>query len=185
MDGQAIDLATATVPFAARPAFAEATKPQDFESDPRWINMQKARCIRMRNFKYVLAPWNPAARGVPMPSEALYDLASDPAEQRNLLDNPTPEARQLVAELAPRLDVWARSAAPLPTRYDRGQRDEVTKRLASLGYVDGGDGTEITYAQAASREFRASLERMKQLGYTDEQLQGFLDKFTKAPQQEP
>ncbi len=188
MDGGVIDFAAASVPFAPRAAFAEATKPQDFEKDPRWINIQKARCIRMRNYKFVYAPWNPAAMGVPMPSEALYDLASDPTEQRNLLDDGSAEMRQLAAEMKLKLETWARSADPLPTQADEGQRKEVMqraggqvseeirndviRRLAALGYADG-LGSEMSYADANSLQVIIALERLKELGYTAEQIRRF------------
>lgn len=52
-------------------------------------------------------------------------------------------------------------------------RNEVGRRLAAIGYADG-FGTEMSYADANSAQIRIALYRMKQLGYTDEQVNEFI-----------
>jgi len=44
------------------------------------------------------------------PAEELYDTAADPAEQKNLADDPA--ARDVKARLAAELDRWLRASGP-------------------------------------------------------------------------
>ncbi len=115
-------------PPSPRARFGEATKPGKLaETDSRWLNIRKARFVREGSFKFIQNPY----RG----TEELYDVASDPTERANLLDDPTPEALALAARLRRRLDAWTESAAPLPSRFEPSQREETIERLKSLGYL--------------------------------------------------
>jgi len=68
-------------------------------------------------------------------TEELYDLSADPYEQKNLLENATPEIFSKVKTLRKKLISWANSANPLPSRFEPSQKEETIKRLKSLGYI--------------------------------------------------
>jgi arylsulfatase A-like enzyme len=130
IDGEAINLNPAggkiTVPAWVR--FGEATKPhKDIETDPRWYNNRKSRCIRSGQWKYIHTPYQNA--------EELYDLSKDPYEQTNLLINPSPHDVEKAALLKEQLISWTDSATPLASHFEPGQREETIKRLKSLGYL--------------------------------------------------
>ena len=67
--------------------------------------------------------------------EALFDLARDPREQDDLLQRPTPDHTAQAKRLRTLLDAWSESADPLPSDFDRSQRDETARRLRALGYL--------------------------------------------------
>ena len=167
MDGDVIDLTAATVPFAPRACFGEATKPpvSMIETDPRWLNILKARCIRQGKYKYVQVPY-PMDLGIPLPPEALFDLQADPMEQNNLLKSPTPEITAVYRELKDKLDAWAVSGRPLPTQYDSSQRDETVRRLGDLGYVEY-DGERKSFQKAQQEESERMQRRMESMGYAE------------------
>jgi arylsulfatase A-like enzyme len=129
IDGAAIDLADPGAP-GARVRHGQATKPWEAETEPRWRNLTKARCVRQDRFKLVQVPF--AGR------EMLFDLAADPAEQDDLFRRPTPEVAATANRLRGLLEDWAASARPLPSRFDPAQRDETLERLKALGYVEDG-----------------------------------------------
>jgi len=91
------------------------------------MNILKARYIRSGWHKLIQTPY--------LGTEELYDLESDPSEQRNLLQNPSPEVLEIAARLRTELTTWAESADPLPTHFDESQREETRARLRSLGYI--------------------------------------------------
>jgi arylsulfatase A-like enzyme len=112
-----------------RVRFSQATKPwRGLETDPRWTNILKARCVREGRMKYVQTPY----RG----TEELYDVVADPAETTNLLVAPTPEQREIARRLGAELERWMASAAPLPSRFESSQTEETIERLRSLGYLN-------------------------------------------------
>ncbi len=127
IDGQPLDLLNLRAPTEPRIRFAEATKPWDVETDPRWYNVLKSRCARRGSFKYIHTAYRK--------TEELYDLSTDPYERNNLL---TAAATEPIAKIADDLrksyQAWTASAKPLPTRYDPSQREETIRRLKSLGY---------------------------------------------------
>jgi arylsulfatase A-like enzyme len=129
IDGEAIPLNVADDVLPQRTRFGQATRPRKkHESDPRWMNILKARYIRSGQHKFIQTPY--------LETEELYDLESDPSEQTNLLENPSRETLELAARLRAELIAWAESADPLPTRFEQSQRDETRERLKSLGYID-------------------------------------------------
>jgi arylsulfatase A-like enzyme len=129
VEGEAVDLRAPEPSGAERVRFAEATKPgPEIETDPRWVNLRKARCVRDGRFKFIQTPW----RG----SEELYDLVADPGETTDLLASPSPAALTRAAALRARLEAWAASADPLPSRLEQARQDETVERLRSLGYVE-------------------------------------------------
>jgi arylsulfatase A-like enzyme len=128
IDGEAVDLRALDKPIASRTRYGQATKPwRDVETDSRWTNMRKARCIREGNYKFVQIPF----RG----TEELYELESDPGESINLLQNPSAESRLLRDRLRKGLERWTASAKPLPSVFEPSQQEETIKRLRSLGYI--------------------------------------------------
>jgi arylsulfatase A-like enzyme len=132
IDGEAIDLARSVAEPLDRVRFGQATKPwQAVETDPRWTNMAKARCVRAGKYKLVQVPY----AGL----EELYDLEADPAEEVDLLADPATAAGTPAGRLREELEAWAASARPLPSRFDPSQRDETIERLRALGYLGGGD----------------------------------------------
>lgn len=129
VEGEAVDLQAPEPPGTDRARFGEATKPgPEVETDPRWVNLRKARCVREGRFKFIQTPWSGR--------EELYDLASDPGERNDLLANPSPETLARAAALRVRLEAWTASANPLPSRFAPAQQDETIERLRSLGYVE-------------------------------------------------
>ncbi len=129
IDGAVIPLEADRGALRQRALFGQATRPRKrHETDPRWMNMLKARYIRSGRHKLIQTPY----RG----TEELYDLESDPSEQNDLLENPSPESLEIAARLRAELTAWAESANPLPTRFEPSQRDETRERLRSLGYID-------------------------------------------------
>jgi arylsulfatase A-like enzyme len=128
VDGEAIPVRQLDRDVAPRTRYGEATKPRgDVESDPRWVNIRKARCIRDGRYKYVRTPY--------LGTEELYDVMGDPREVTNLLDEPSGEILALAADLRARLESWTDSAAPLTSAFDPSQTEESIRRLRSLGYL--------------------------------------------------
>lgn len=130
IDGEAVDLDPAgkEISVSTRVRFGEATKPhKDVETDPRWFNNRKTRCIRTDNWKYIQTPYQH--------SEELYDLSTDPYEQTNLLADPSPRHIDTAKNLRKQLLSWTDSANPLASHFEPGQREETIKRLKSLGYL--------------------------------------------------
>lgn len=128
IDGEAINLTDADISFPPRIRFGQATKPLDeVETDPRWYNIRKARCVRDGNLKYIQTPY--------AMTEEFYDLSEDPYERNNLLTSTTPTIATKAAELRQKLEAWAESARPLPSRFEKSQHEETIRRLKSLGYL--------------------------------------------------
>ena len=133
IDGEPIDLTRAAAKPLDRVRFGQAAKPwQEVETDPRWVNMMKTRCIRSGKYKLVQVPY--AGR------EELYDLEADPAEQVDLLATPGAGTEAAARRLRDQLEAWAASARPLPSRFDPSQREETIERLRALGYLGGNGG---------------------------------------------
>ena len=127
VQGEMIDLEERPLEIEPRTRFAQATKPWDkIETDPRWTNLRKARCIRDGRYKLIQIPY--------LGTEELYDVQADPEETVNLLNAGDPPA--ITDILRSRLEAWAESADPLPSHFMRGSRDENLERLRSLGYVE-------------------------------------------------
>ncbi|RMG45262.1 MAG: hypothetical protein D6718_08025 [Acidobacteria bacterium] len=104
---------------ASRPAFAEALAPGGVPLAAVWSG----------SLKYIRRGEGPAA------VEELYDLASDPLEQRNLAQGRPGETARLRALLDRHLAASARVAKELGE--GKGEVDEATReRLRSLGYVE-------------------------------------------------
>jgi len=108
------------------------------------------RVLRRGSWKYILAP-----------KSELYDLASDPHELRNLLDEQPSRATALRATLGRMLDEERRvgktaSAQMLPA--------DMLERLGALGYVSGGSTTTPTPGADPKdkiQEFRRANEGMR------------------------
>lgn len=130
IDGEAVDLMAPESSGPGPARFGQATKPwKGVETDPRWTNMLKTRCIREGRWKLIQNPW----RGGP---EELYDLDADPGERTDLLEHPTPQALAQAATLRKELEDWAASAKPLPSQFEQAQQEETIRRLKSLGYIN-------------------------------------------------
>ena len=112
---------------AARRLFSEATKPHHAETNQRWPNRLKARCVLGGRWKLIHTPWRENLW-------ELYDLADDPQEQRNLWTgqgSPDPGPGGLAEELA----AWSERS---PDRIEPAPetREELRERLRALGYVE-------------------------------------------------
>ena len=127
IDGRAVSLDPLGDVLPPRVVFGQATKPFNVESDPRWTNMLKSRFAKEGSYKLIQTPY----RG----TEELYDLATDREELRDLLLDPSPEIEEVAARLRSRLEAWAESADPLPSRFEPSQSQETRERLRSLGYI--------------------------------------------------
>lgn len=128
VDGAPVDLVDLKTPEGPRTLFAESTKPwESVETDPRWFNIRKPRCVRRGRFKYIQALYRE--------SEELYDLSADPYERHNLLIPSRNNNANIAADLRKALEEWTSAARPLPTRFEPSQRDETVRRLRSLGYL--------------------------------------------------
>lgn len=121
-----------------RDLFSEATQPARKErAEFLWRGACKAKAVRDGRWKYIWTPY--------LQVEELYDLASDPGERVNLLAGVDPAARARARDLRSRLDAWARSAEPLPSRFFRAgdagdgrlSAEDVIQTLRGLGYVGG------------------------------------------------
>ena len=127
VEGAALDLTDLSWNELERPRFGEASKPRRRESDPRWFNNLKARCVRDGSLKYIRTPY--------LSKEGLYNLQADPHEQNNLLESATAEVAARAAELRRKLDAWTAAQNPLPSHFDDRSRDETIARLRALGYL--------------------------------------------------
>ena len=128
IDGEALDLRSASPRAPGNPRFGQATKPWDsVEKDPRWHNLHKSRCIRDGKYKLIQIPASGA--------EYLYDLAQDPGESRNLLAGSAPTVEAIAGPMRQKLEAWAASPTPLPTQFVHGEQNDVLLRLKALGYL--------------------------------------------------
>ena len=121
-----------------RPLVTEATQPwQGLEDGARargkWLNWLKPHAVREGRWKYVNAPY--------LQLEHLYDLESDPGEQRDLLlglnpgaEPADPEAAAAARRLRAQLLRWFEQADPLPSAFDPTQSEETAARLSQMGY---------------------------------------------------
>lgn len=134
VEGDVLELGVPTRNELERPRFGEASKPMRQESDPRWFNNPKARCVRDGSFKYIRTQY--------LSKEGLYNLRTDPYEQNNLLESATAEVAARAADLRRKLDAWTVAQSPLPSRFDDRRRDETIARLKALGYLDADDEDE-------------------------------------------
>jgi len=135
IDGEPIPLRPDEGGIRSRARFGEATKPRSSaETDPRWTNIRKARCIREGRYKFISTPY--------LGREEMYDVVADPRETKELLgaapdtSGPSDETLALAAEMRARLAAWTDSARPLPSRFDSSQTEESIRRLRSLGYLN-------------------------------------------------
>ncbi|MEK7794515.1 MAG: sulfatase [Candidatus Hydrogenedentota bacterium] len=128
IDGRAIDLNGDAPRVGPRDLFCEATKPFTVEREGEWYNAQKERCIRSENYKFVYSPY--------ANTRALFNVADDPYDHKNLLDAPTPEIEKLAAELEAKLAAWHASAAPKSSAFDQENEQETRDQLEALGYVN-------------------------------------------------
>ncbi len=116
------------------PVYSQATKPgPKVETPGTWGNLAKPRCVREGRFKYVIAPY--LGR-----KEQLFDLQSDPGEQRDLLrmPQPPPELAGILDRLRGHMQAWIREQPGLPSRYDTEYAEESQRRLREMGYGYGG-----------------------------------------------
>ena len=128
VDGEPLDLMMTGKVTSRRVRFSEASKPwEQIETDPRWVNMTKPRCIHDGPYKFIQSPY----QGV----EELYNVRNDPDEVDNLLEHPSSGTAELADSLRRRLEVWAASADPLPSQFEPSQTQDTVKRLRSLGYL--------------------------------------------------
>ncbi len=128
VDGEAVQLRSVGEGIAPRVRFGEATKPRSqAETDLRWTNIRKARCIRDGRDKFVWTPY--------LGTEELYDVVADAGETQDLLASPADEELELAAGMRARLTTWTDSADPLPSTFDPSQTEESVRRLRSLGYL--------------------------------------------------
>jgi len=129
IEGMAFDLNESHAFPAERTRFGEATRPrEEVETDRRWYNLRKERCVWKGQFKYVQKPYQG--------TEALYDLSSDPGEEVNLLVALPSGLRDKAAELKRDLKAWAYSATPLASRFEPSQAVDTEQRLKALGYLE-------------------------------------------------
>ena len=133
-DGVALDLARLELVRPVEFRFGEASKPwEQVETDPRWFNLRKPRCVRSGSFKYIRTGY--------LNREELYDLDRDPYEQRNLLPAPAEDVGAVADRLRAALDEFDRAAAPPATRFESSQREETLRRLKALGYLGGSESS--------------------------------------------
>jgi arylsulfatase A-like enzyme/Tfp pilus assembly protein PilF len=130
-------------PTTASPQYAESLVPLLHFG---WSDL---RVLRRGSMKYVLAP-----------RPELYDLASDPHEQRNLVDEQPAQAAALRTTLAKVLEQERRvrtsgTSETLPA--------DQLERLGALGYVSGGATTTTPGADPKDKikEFRHANEVMR------------------------
>jgi arylsulfatase A-like enzyme/Tfp pilus assembly protein PilF len=135
-------------PTHASPQYAESLVPLLHFG---WSDL---RVLRRGSLKYVLAP-----------RPELYDLASDPHERRNVVDQQPAQAAALRATLAKVLEEERRIASTATVAASRPLPAETLERLGALGYVSG--TASPTAASGADpkdkiREFRHANDVMRQ-----------------------
>ena len=111
------------------------------------------RVLRRGSWKYVLAP-----------RPELYDLASDPHEQRNVAEEQQARAEALRGTLAKLLDKERRIAAKTTGTTARTLPVGLLERLGALGYVSGDPSTTSTSGADPKDkilEFRHANEAMR------------------------
>jgi choline-sulfatase len=121
--------------------------PSYLETRLPWIffGWSPLRGIRERDWKLIEAP-----------RPELYDLASDPAEQRNLFERRPEQARRLRALLG---EVEQRPATGSSGLAD----EEALARLRALGYVGaGGDDNEVPAGLADPKDRLALRDRLQE-----------------------
>jgi arylsulfatase A-like enzyme len=133
-------------PLQRGAVFSEATQPgrmSGVEVAGTWGNRFKPRCVRRGPWKLIISPYHevPKADGTgKLPLHQLFNVEDDPGERNDLwlTGSGDPELRALVKSLSRELLQWQRSAAPLPSSFDRSQYEETKARLQQMGY-GGGD----------------------------------------------
>ena len=113
----------------------------------------------------------------------VYDLAADPHERNDLARSSEPK-REIRAALA---DYLAKLPAA-PTASDAGLSDEDRKRLASLGYVAGGDAPGELRPDAPNPKDRTDLFADLDLGsarFVREDYRGAIAPFERVAKRDP
>jgi arylsulfatase A-like enzyme/Tfp pilus assembly protein PilF len=124
------------------PAFAESLTPRLHYG---WSDL---RSIRDGRWKFILAP-----------RPELYDLARDPAEQRNLADAEPARARALRAALQHRLDAERSPATGSPPLQGGDVPADLVEKLAALGYASG----SVAGAPSSGADPKDKIEEYKEL----------------------
>ncbi len=88
-----------------------------------------------------------------LPIPELYDLATDPAEHRNLIDRPDAAARRRAVEV--QLAAFAASAPGAP----RAEDADAAARLRSLGYLSPAAAPKARYTEADDPKRLANIDR--------------------------
>jgi len=98
------------------------------------------------------------------PELELYDLQSDPDEERNIIDSQAAEARRMVAQIESFIDESSRGAYEL----DYSHMDEESReKLAALGYIGSfADSTSISWRQLSDPKDKINI--FNQLGHARE-----------------
>jgi arylsulfatase A-like enzyme/Flp pilus assembly protein TadD len=119
VSGRSLAAAFRGAPLEDEPAFAESLVPLVHYG---WSDL---RALRLGSWKYILAP-----------RPELYDLARDPGERQNLVDQEPQRARSLRAGLEQRLkqEQTAMRSAPGAAAVP----PDLLEKLGALGYVSGG-----------------------------------------------
>jgi len=98
---------------------------------------------------------------IDLPIPELYDLASDPAEERNLL--PARDDRRRILEARLRDTGWPGASAPGARVQENA---EARSRLQALGYVSGSAPAKQHYTENDDPKRLVDLDRMMQDGVT-------------------
>jgi arylsulfatase A-like enzyme len=130
IDGRAFSLEPGTEGqgIEDRLRFAESTKPEKIEKNPRvWRNVRNSHCAVKGNFKYIRTPYNK--------TEELYDLKLDPREKKNLVDSALPAITAIIDNLGKKLKRWINAVPRIKAHFQKDQTKETKERLRSLGYL--------------------------------------------------
>lgn len=95
------------------------------------------------------------------PRQELYDLARDPGETRNVIEQEAPVALRLRESLEATLQEYESAAAPAD---DAAADPDAVKRLQSLGYVGGGatpTGSTFNPDLEDPKDFMKTFERLE------------------------
>lgn len=130
IDGKPFDLTNIPETIGKRILYGQATLTRPWkvpEVKSGWQNLNKSRCIREGNLKFIQTPF--------ANTEELYDLSQDPFEQKNLLRSSSPEISSLAKQLKKKLEAWAASTCPLQSFLENKSRKETIRKLKALGYM--------------------------------------------------
>jgi len=126
------------VPEPPRVAYADQINGFDYNASmvARRPQASFLYCVASGDWKLIYRPVNPA-------DSELYDLSSDPHEERNLFSQEVEKARELMRDLAARTP-WV--LEPFQAEGGQGASADAQAILEALGYAGSGEQMESVWS---------------------------------------